>query len=318
MLNRREFGKTMLGVLGMYTLGTPKHAGASGNGESSYYFNEFNSDIFAPFAASGVTPSDILSRWYRFWDTRGSPNAFIEGSNLRINGQGEGLIHQYNGNNFELFDRVAGVLEIGTKFLVAGEPRSNVSDKVLDFGLNTGDDWIGYRIVPGDRPLIIFRDTADRAYQESPLELTAQNSYIARVRFDGQNLIASIKQDNGENQIIVEKPVSDFYGVIKISVDGGSETDKYDFRMDWILVKGSQVNPEGSDLLSPADINLDAEVDSIDAHLFADKVARGEANQQDLLVFIEEFQRRNPEDQETMAFLQSLRTSSVEDWQQYR
>ena len=75
---------------------------------------------------------------------------------------------------------------------------------------------------------------------------------------------------------------------------------------------------EGSDQLSLSDLNLDAEVDSIDAHLFADKVARGEANQSDLLVFIEEFQRRNPEDQATLAVLQALRTSSVEDWEGYR
>ncbi|HLD42410.1 MAG TPA: hypothetical protein VJB08_00290 [Candidatus Nanoarchaeia archaeon] len=59
-------------------------------------------------------------------------------------------------------------------------------------------------------------------------------------------------------------------------------------------------------------------MDSIDAHLFADKFARGEANQSDLLVFIEEFQRRNPEDQATLAVLQALRTSSVEDWEGYR
>ena len=71
-------------------------------------------------------------------------------------------------------------------------------------------------------------------------------------------------------------------------------------------------------MLSLSDLNLDAEVDSIDAHLFADKFARGEANQSDLLVFIEEFQARNPEDTETMAFLQSLRTSGVEGWEAYR
>ena len=314
-INRRQFGTALLGALGMYALGAPKDAKALEEGEPSYYFNQFNTDIFAPFRASGITPSDIQSRWKRVFNTI---NAFIENGSLRFSGQGDNEVVHYNGTNRQLYDALLGPLDLAVKFTVAGEYSPNRDEKALDFGFLGGfADGIGYKIIPGENPIIIFKDTYDESFTERAIEVKARESYTPRIQWTGEKVIASIKQD-GIEEVIAEKQLSDIYTEVRFIASGGSPSSPYDFKVDWLLIKGPQVNPEGSDRLSRADINLDAEIDSIDAHLFADKFARGEANQSDLLVFIEEFQRRNPEDQATLAVLQALRASSVEDWQQYR
>ena len=313
-INRREFGRIFLGALSMYALGAPKNAKAVEEGEPSYYFNQFNTDIFPPFRTSGITPSDVQARWGRYGNNTA---AFIENGDLRFSGQGGVRVALYNGPSLEKYDIQASPLDLSARFTIAGEYLPNNDNKSLEFGFRTGPNLLSYTIIPGENPFIIFKDMVDTSFENIQIPLQAQTSYTPRIRSDGEKVIASLKQDTVE-QIIVEKPLSDIWGSINFDADGGSPSSPYDFKADWLLIKGSQVNPEGSDQLSRADLNLDAEVDSIDAHLFADKFARGEANQSDLLVFIEEFQRRNPEDQATLAVLQALRTSSVEDWGMYR
>ena len=318
-INRREFGKTLLGALGMYALGTPKNAKALEEGEPSYYFNQFNTDIFAPIRTSDITPSNIQSRWRRIGSRpERTLNAFIDNNHLCFTGNGTVDVVHSNGTNRQYYDALLGPLDLAVRFTVAGEYGHNIDDKALDFGfIGILDQGIGYKIIPGENPIIIFKDSYDESFSERAIELKARESYTPRIQWTGEKVIASLKQD-GIDEVIVEKPLSDIYSGVSFIASGGSPSSPYDFKVDWLLIKGPQVNPEGSDQLSRADINLDAEVDSIDAHLFADKFARGEANQSDLLVFIEEFQARNPEDTETMAFLQSLRTSSVEGWEAYR
>ena len=99
-INRREFGRIFLGALSMYALGAPKNAKAVEEGEPSYYFNQFNTDIFAPIRTSDITPSNIQSRWRRIGSRpERTLNAFIDNNHLCFTGNGTVDVVHSNGTN---------------------------------------------------------------------------------------------------------------------------------------------------------------------------------------------------------------------------
>src|SRR3989338_5068517 len=157
-MNRREFGRSLLGVLGMYALGAPKNAKALEEGELAYYFNQFNTDVFAPFRTSGITPSDVQSRWRGYGDT---DNASIENGNLRFNGWGGVRVAQYNGSSQQAYDGLLGPLELSARFAVSGEYNPNPEQIYFEFGTHGAAERAKYTITPGENPHIRFGDTSD-------------------------------------------------------------------------------------------------------------------------------------------------------------